>query len=218
MNKIVITWVSEGLWYELAKLYLEKWFEVIGISRNKPNLNIIHLKTDLTKEEDINATIWIIKEKYSDFKYLINCAWVLNIEKLWEIDYKNTEKLFKINVIAPIILTSGLINEIKENEADIVNIASTVWLKAYESQCSYGASKWAMRWITENLQLELKNTKSRVIWFNPWWFKSRIFEKATWFQPDLSPFMEPIELAKIIEFTLNLPKNMEVSNITINRK
>lgn len=143
----------------------------------------------------------------------------MDIAKLGEIDYKRTENLFKINVIAPIVLTSGLINEIKINEADVVNVASTVWFKSYENQCSYWSSKWAMRGITENFQLELKNTKSRIIWFNPGWFKSRILEKATWVVSDyLWAIMEASELAKLLFQILDLPKNMEVSSITINRK
>lgn len=64
----------------------------------------------------------------------------------------------------------------------------------------------------------MKNTKSRVVWFNTWWFKSKIFEKATWIQSDLSKYMEPKELAMFIKQILDLPKNMEVSDITINRK
>lgn len=178
----------------------------------------MHIKTDLTNENDINNSINIIKEKYSDFSCLINCAWILNVEELGEINYKSTENLFKLNTIAPISLCSGLFQNIKKNEADIVNIASTVWLKAYENQCAYWASKWALRWVTENLQLEFKNTKTRVIWFNPWGFKSRLFEKATWVKPDLSSFMEAKDLAILIKQLLDLPENIEISSIVVNRK
>ncbi len=218
MKRVIITWVSDWLGYQIAKLYLKNWFEVIWISRTKPDLDIIHLKTDLIKEEDIKKTSEIIKEKYSEFLALINCAWVLAIQDLWKIDYKLTEKLMKLNVIAPIFLTSQLIENIKNNSTDIVNIASTVWLKAYEQQCAYWASKWGIRWVTQNFQLELKKTGSRVIWINVWWFKSKLFEKATWKQVDLSNFMDPENIAKLIKQLLDLPKNMEVSEITINRK
>jgi len=218
MKRVIITWWSEWLWLELSKLFLEKNFEVICLSRKKPEINVIHIKTDLSDEKSIEKSVEIIKDKFKNFNYLINCAWVLEVEDLWEINYKKLENLMKINVISPIILTSKLLVLLKENEADIVNIWSTVWFKAYKSQCSYWASKWAIRWINENLQLELKKTKCRVIGFNPWWFKSRIFEKATWKKSDLNQFMEPFELAKFIIKILELPKNMEVSEIIINRK
>lgn len=95
-----------GLGYEIAKVYLKNWFQVIWISGNKPDLDIIHLKTDLLKEWDIEKTTNIIKKEYSDFLYLINCAWIISIENFWKIDYKNTDNLLKINTIAPIIITS----------------------------------------------------------------------------------------------------------------
>lgn len=218
MNRVILTWWSDWLWYELSKLFLENWTEVVCLSRSKPDLNVIHIPTDLSEESSINNAINTIKEKYSKFDCLINCAWVLNVEPLWDINYENLERLFIVNVLAPIILTSNLIEQIKENQADIVNVWSTVGFKAYENQCWYGSSKWAMRWINENLQLELKKTKCRVIWFNPWWFKSRLFEKATWKKEDLSAYMNPVDIAKFMIQILNLPKNMEISEVIITRK
>lgn len=218
MKKVIITWGSEWLWYELSKLFLEKWFEVICLSRSKPDINVIHIKTDLTNKESIENTLNIIKSNHNKFQALINCAWTMSLEKLWEINFESVENLLKVNTIAPIVISSWLIELIKSNEADIVNVGSTVWFKAYENQASYWASKWAIRWINENLKLELKNTKCRVIWFNPWGFKSKIFEKASWIKADLSAYMEPKELAELLIKLLELPKSMEVSEIVVNRK
>ena len=218
MKRVIITWWSEGLWLELSKLFLEKWFEVVCLSRHKPAIDVVHIKTDLTDEKSIQHAVETLKTSFWEFTYLINCAGVLNIEALGEIKYQNMENLIKVNTLAPIILVSWLLDNIKKSEADIVNIWSTVWFKAYEKQCTYGASKWAVRGITENFQLELKDTKCRVIWFYPGWFQSKIFEKATWIKTDLSAFMDPKELAKFMIQILELPKNMEVSEVIIKRK
>lgn len=218
MKKVIITWVSEWLGYELAKIFLGKWFEVIGLSRTKPDLAITHIPTDLSSESSLEETINQIKDNHWEFSCMINCAGVLNIDELGDINYKKLENLFRINVLAPTILVSQLLELIKKNEADIVNVWSTVWFKAYEKQLAYWASKRAVRWINENLQLELKKTKCRVIGFNPWWFKSKLFEKATWSSPDLSGYMDPAELAKFIVQILELPKSLEVSEVIVNRK
>lgn len=218
MSTVIITWWSEWLWYELAKVFLEKGVEVVCLCRKKPDLDVVHIPTDLSDEESIAHAVTLIKTHYATFSTLINCAWVLHVEELDAIDYKELQHLFRVNVLAPIMLTSSLLPEIKANEADIVNVGSTVWFKAYEKQCAYGSSKWAVRWFNENLQLELKKTKCRVIGFNPWGFKSTLFEKATWTPVDLSPYMEPKELAKFMMHILDLPKNMEVSEVVVNRK
>ena len=47
MNRIIITWASEWLWFELSKLYLKKGFEVVWLSRTKPSIDVVHIPTDL---------------------------------------------------------------------------------------------------------------------------------------------------------------------------
>lgn len=108
---------------------------------------------------------------------------------------------------------------IKKNGADVVNVGSTVGTKAYPDQAAYSASKWGIRGLTQNLVLELKGTKSRVIQFNPGGFKSSFVQKFTKEENvDFSGYMEPIHLAKTMYFILDLPKSVEVSEILINRK
>lgn len=218
MRRIIITWASEWLWYELSKLYLKNWFEVVGISRTKPDIDIVHVEADLTKHEDLDTVISRIQSDYSEFEALVNCAGMMVVQELSKLDYKENDTLMKLNVLAPIYLTGWLIENIKTNEADIINVASTVWLRACKDQCSYSASKWAMRWVSENFKLELQDTNSRVVWFNIGWFKSKISEKATWISVDLSPYMDPADIAVFMKQILDLPKTMEVSAVTINRK
>jgi NADP-dependent 3-hydroxy acid dehydrogenase YdfG len=128
---------------------------------------IIHLETDLTDEKSILASISLIKQKYQTFDALINCAGIMSIQEANAISYDELETLMKINTLAPIFLTSQLFDLIKTNKADILNVGSTVGTKAYPSQEAYGASKRALRGISQNLQLELAETKCRVIQFNP---------------------------------------------------
>jgi short-subunit dehydrogenase len=219
MKMAIITGASDGLGLELAKLLLKKNYEVVGISRNKPSLaGIKFIKADFTKDGDIRKVITTIKKDFPDFDFLINCAGIMSVRSIDDLNYTEVENLFRVNVFSQMMLVSGLMDNIKKNGADIVNVCSTVGFKAYENQLAYGSSKWAVRGINENLRLELKGTKSRVIGFSPGGFKSRIFEKATGIKPKLDAYMEPAELAKLIVQLLELPKNMEVSDIIINRK
>lgn len=218
MKRVIITGVSGSLGSEVAKLFIKKGFAVIGISRTKPNLKIEHIKTDLKKEDDIKKAIRIIKAKYPEFECLVNCAGVISIRPTDDLDFKEIEDLFKVNVIAPMILTSGLLDTIKENEADIVNVGSSIGFKAYEQQCAYGSSKWALRGLTKNLQQELVKYKSRVIGFHPGGFKSKLFEKATEKKMDLTGFMDPKYLARLMIQMLEAPKNMQVTEVMIQRK
>lgn len=218
MKKIIITGWSDWLGLEISKVLLDKWYQIICLSRTKPNLDVEHIKVDLSKEDDVYNAINKIKDKFSDFDILINCAWVTTMQESSKIQYKDIDNIYKVNVLAPIYLTSGLMDIIKTSGADIVNIWSAVWYKPYDKSLIYSSSKWALRWISENLQLELKNFKSRVISFNPWWINTSFFSKSAGTEIDTSSFMDPKELAKFLVQILELPKNIEVSQVIINRK
>jgi NADP-dependent 3-hydroxy acid dehydrogenase YdfG len=123
------------------------------------------------------------------------------------------------NVKAAILLVSNLAERIKKDGTDIVNVASTVGLKGYVDQAVYGASKWAMRGFSANLQVELKDTACRVISFCVGGFNSDIAKKVTGQDiPDPENWMNPENIALFMKQTLDLPKGMEVSEVIINRK
>jgi NADP-dependent 3-hydroxy acid dehydrogenase YdfG len=110
-------------------------------------------------------------------------------------------------------------DRIKKDGADIVNVSSSVGTKAYESQTAYGASKWAMRGFSANLQLELKKTPCRVISFCPGGFISNLVKNFNGQEiDDPQNWMSARDVAKCIKQILELPKNMEVSEIILNRK
>ena len=218
MKRIILTWASSGLGASLAEVFHDAGYEVIGLCRTRPADFINWIETDFLDDNSLESAIKEIKSSYSNFDVLVLSAGIMQLDPIGEINKWRAEDLLKINVLTPWYIVSELINLIKTNEADIVNVWSTVWFKAYESQAFYGASKWAVRWLDEYLRLELKKSKVRVIGFNPGWFKSEIVKRATWKQIDLSPYMEPSELAKLLFQLIQLPKNMEVSEIIINRK
>ena len=218
MKRVIVTGASDGLGFEISKQLIAKGVEVIGISRRKPELELIHISADLTKEAEIEAAVEKIKKDFPKFDALINCAGVLNIQPIEELKLEEIEATFKVNVFAPMKLVSGLIKQIKANGSDIVNVGSSVGFKAYKNQGAYGASKWALRGFSENARLELSGTKCRVIGFNPGGFKSKLFEKATGKKAELSSYMDPSYLAELLIKILELPKDMEVSDIIISRK
>ena len=217
---IIITGASDGLGKALAKLYLDAGKKVVGLSRTPCDEGIEYIKTDLRDEQSIANAATEIIAKQEPIEALINCAGVLSVEHIEELTTEEIDNVLMTNVRAPLILTSRLMRVIKEDGADIVNVASTVGLKGYPDQAAYGASKWAMRGFSANLQAELKDYPSRVISFCPGGFKTKLFEKATGTDNATSQgeWMSTEDVAKCLKQLLDLPKNMEVSEIVVNRK
>ena len=64
------------------------------------------IETDLCDEDSVDRAIKKSKEMYTEFDLLIHCAGDGDGEDIAELDWKNTERQFRLNMIAPAILTS----------------------------------------------------------------------------------------------------------------
>jgi len=217
---IVITGASDGLGQELAKLYKAEGKTVVNVSRHTSAHADKNFLYDLSKGDEIIAAAKDILAESEILESLINCAGVYTQEPLGSITEDEIKRTMATNVKAPILLVSNLIERIKKDGTDIVNVSSAIGTKAHAEQAVYGASKWALRGFSANLQVELKGYPSRVISFCPGGFRTKLFEKATGFDDvkDPAEWMKPADVARFLKQTLELPKNMEVSEVILSRK
>jgi alcohol dehydrogenase/benzil reductase ((S)-benzoin forming) len=129
MKRMIITGGSSGLGLQLSKYFLNQGREVICLSRQKPDINVIHLTTDFTDQRSITQSVEEIKNTYADFSLIICCAGIGYIEKLEELNYEHTQAMFDVNVIGQSYFLSGLAQQIEQNIADLVFIGATIGFK-----------------------------------------------------------------------------------------
>lgn len=222
MQKLaIITGASDGLGLEIGKVLAEKSYKVISLSRTKPKFDQIDwIKTDLMNFTSIDSSCEQIIKMPEKIAVLINCAAVVSYEDIDVLTAKEVDKMMKTNVTAPMLLTSKLLYKLQQDSADIVNVGATIALKAgYSKQTTYSTTKWALRGFTQNLQSELKSSSCRVVDLLLGGFNSRLHEKVTG-NPITDPqnWMDPTDIAKLLAYLLELPKNIEISEIIVNRK
>jgi len=220
---IIITGASSGLGKEVAKIALNNGCKVINISNEKCNLKgIINIDCDLTDKKAIDKAVEKIIAKYSNFDVLINNAGVASSQPQNSIDYHEIERVMKVNAFAPIYLTSKLLDLIKKNEADVINVGSTVILGGYNDMSIYGASKWANRGVSVHQRLELLKTPCRVIHFNPGAMATDIwarFDGTTTAQHlKKHKWADPADMAAFMWQIINLPKSLEVMEVNVKIK
>lgn len=218
---VIITGASDGLGLALAKLIVSKGKRAISISRTKPEDGRVEwIKTDLLDDESIRQAVQSIESEDYTISSLINCAAITSYEDIDSITEPELNKMFQVNVLAPILLTSKLLGKIKKDEADILNIGATIALKSgYENQSVYSATKWALRGFTQNLSDSLKSTNCRVSNIFLGGFNSKMHQKVTGEAiRDPENWMRVEDIAEQIYHIMNTPKSMEVSEIVINRK
>jgi NADP-dependent 3-hydroxy acid dehydrogenase YdfG len=191
---------------------------VINLSRARPNYACTHIATDFTQPVSIADAAAQIKTEHAELDAVVHCAGLTAVEEMEQMEPATMLRVMQVNVMGVVQLISGLFDLIKARSADILNVGSSVGTKAYEHLCAYGASKWALRGVSETLRLELKGTPCRVIQFNPGGFQSRLFEKATGIARETDHLMAPDDLAGLMLTLLELPKSVEVSDILVSRK
>jgi short-subunit dehydrogenase len=213
----VITGASKGLGQEAAKLLLAKHKTVVCLSRTKPKLaGIEWVEVDLQNDESVEVAAKELLARKDKLEALINCAGVFGEYDAAALDAKEIKRLFYINVMGPMLLTSRLLARIKQDQADVVNVISTTGTKATKEMV-YGGSKWGARGFSLSLQAELQDTACRVITFSPGGMETGFFDD---FRSITDPenWMKPADVAQLMLSFLELPKIMEVSEVIINRK
>jgi len=205
----VITGASDGLGWELAKLLAAQGEKVVSLSRSKPESEGIgHIVCDLTHEGSINAAVGELLKEKEPLKALINCAGVYNSQPLANLTGQEMALAYTTNAIGPILLTARLIERIKQDNADIMNIDSSSALESYDNEYAYATSKWALRGFSKNLQHELKDTGVRVTNVCPDNFRDKPEGKQ----------MASADIAAFLLTILQLPKSIEVGEVTLAAK
>jgi len=161
LSKVLITGSSKGLGYYLAKYFALKGHSVIIHGRNKKRLEVINeeIKKTGTESEYFISNLENSNEiiDFSDFaikknvKILINNAGVTCPNKPFqEIDYNIIKKMIDVNITAPIML----INLLKNNIEQIININSMSGLESKKNRTIYAATKWGFKGFSESLKKE----------------------------------------------------------------
>lgn len=218
----VVTGASDGLGLALANILAAKGKKVLSLSRTVPKsrikrISIDHIPCDLTIEGSINAAAQAVLTLDEPIEALVHCAGVFGEQHVGELTGRDLALMFTTNIIGPELLTARLLERLKQDKSDIVTVASTAAFKGNPGQAAYGSSKWAMRGFAQVLREEVRESGCRVISFCPGGMETDFFQKAGAAQ-DPKGWMQPADVANFMWQILCLPKNMEVSEVIINRK
>lgn len=218
MKKAIITGASSGLGKEIAKKLLSKNVYVVNLSRHPCDLEgVENITLDLANQENLEQALALLSEKHPDVDLLVLNSGVLHWHELGEQSSKEVDDDFMINVTSSIKIVNKLASFLKKNSGDVVVIGSTSGYKFYPGNVVYSSSKFAVRGLIGALQADLKKEDVRVIGVHPGGMRTQLHEKAgSGLKPET--LMDPEAIADLIVYTLGLPRQVEVSEIIINRK
>lgn len=217
---IVITGGTGALGKELVKLFKGDGKTVVSIARTENPEADYNFRHDLQKGDAIVVAAKQVEEIDETLEIIINAAGVFTAQPLGEITEDEIKKTMAVNLKASILMVSTLIERIKKDGTDIVNVASMGGVQAAPGIPVYGPSKWAVRGFSTDLQAALRDYPSRVMSFCPSSFESDILEKTST-SAHISrgeSRMDAKAVAVCMKQLLELPKDMEIKEILLNRK
>ena len=163
LDTILITGASRGLGANFAKVLASDGFRIIGVGRNKinlekvilnlPNQQLDHhfLELDITNEIEVNK-----KLSNLNLYALINNAGIANTKLLHKETYSDLSEIFDTNLLGSLNVSNALIPKMIINKrGKIINIASTLGYRPLSYVGAYSATKAALIQITKSQSIEL---------------------------------------------------------------
>lgn len=215
---ICITGGANGLGRELAAFLSKKYQVVILDVDSKAEVVARHLdcdffSCDVSDFDNLSDVIKKIVKKYSQIDCFINNAGVFIDGPIEENDPRRIRKVFEVNCLGPIFATNILVPLFKKQKGGtIININSTAGLNPKADNSVYHASKWALTGFSESIQLELSDSKIKIIDIHPGVMKTN-FTSGT--AADVSKVIHPEEVVKAIDFVLSFKSDILIPRLTI---
>ena len=163
LDTILITGASRGLGANFAKVLANDGFRIIGIGRNRinlekvisnlPNQQLNHhfFELDITDENCVN-------KKLSDLNLygLINNAGIANTKLLHKETYSELSNIIDTNLLGSLNVSNAIIPKMIINKrGKIINIASTLGYRPLSYVGAYSATKAALIQVTKSQSIEL---------------------------------------------------------------
>ena len=128
-KKCFITGVTGAVGFELARLFAKNKCKLFITGKNNsklisrfkklkfefPEEKILFKQCDLNSSNQVSQLCNLVLKKLKNVDILVNCAGIFSIENLNQVNSKKFDKIFAVNVKAPIIFTKNFIKSMKSN-------------------------------------------------------------------------------------------------------
>jgi short-subunit dehydrogenase len=173
---IVVTGAGSGMGREIARELLRRRARVAAVDINPTSLAetadlakgradaLATFVVDITDRAAVEALPEAVIDRFGAVDGIVNCAGIIQpFVRLNDLDYAAIDRVFAVNWYGTLYMTKTFLPRLLERpEAHIVNISSMGGFLPVPGQTVYGASKAAVKLLTEGLHSELRHTGVHV--------------------------------------------------------
>ena len=185
----LVTGASRGLGATLARLLARRNFNLVLGGRGRADLARIAKELggsiavearhgDIADPSTRRALVEAARQ-FGGLDLLVNNASELGgIAPLADVDVELVERVFRVNVVAPLALTRDALPLLASRHGLVVNISSDAAQAAYPGWGVYGASKAALELIARTFAGELTTREVGVVAVDPGDMRTRMHQEA----------------------------------------
>lgn len=175
MKTVLITGSSRGIGAAIAQRLNNEYKIIINYNNSKDkalkllenlrktNPNVIAVKADVSKEEDVNMLFDLAEKNFSHVDILINNAGISHFSQIQDIEFETWKKVISTNLNSVFLSSKRAIpNMIKNNYGVIINMSSIWGDFGASMEALYSTSKGAINTFTKALSKELAPSGIRV--------------------------------------------------------
>ena len=216
LKTAIVTGASSGIGLAISKMLAEEGYKVYGIGRIFPEgCEFFEKRMSL----DIRDTD-ILLEKVSAIKkvdILVNAAG----SAFYGLAEFNTpdqiREMCRVDLEAPMILTSALLPKLKDSKGMVINIASVTSTRINTHGAAYGALKAGLRSYGRSLYEEVRKTGVRVVTVCPDLTAGTKLYRNADFKPSEEDgcFLLPEDTAECVRSVINMREGAAVTEVEV---
>jgi len=150
----------------MALEFQSRGFEVLGVSRSKPDFDIDHIAADITNPDHLDLIVERVTNSQG-LNVLINNAGV-GIYDSWEdLDMQDFRSVMELNVFSQVALTKKLLPFLKKTKGTVINISSVAGKIYVPYMGVYSVSKFSLAAFSDSLRAEMRFDKVSVLTIFP---------------------------------------------------
>jgi len=218
MATAIVTGASSGIGEAIARMLLEKGYNVIGLSRQKGAIDhpsFDHISCDLRNPGEID----LLQKPFSsvdDLTLLVNAAGFGRFEPHEELSPKTITDMIALNLTAPILLSNLLLRTLKKNRGTIINITSIEATRHSKFSALYTATKTGLRAFGHTLFEEVRSSGVGIVTINPDMTDTPFFDGLRFgVGEDEKTKLFTTDIAEALRNILEMRSGLSVTELTI---
>jgi len=212
-SRFLVTGGSQGIGAAIVELARKAGHAVVFTGRDEERIGRVAqttgahgLRADVSVGEDNARTVEACRERMGGIDVLVNNAGYAYRAEIGALDVDAMKRMFDTNVFGLVDITNRVVPLMKaQGLGDIVNVASTSGMKGAATATAYGASKWAVRGISQCWQAELRPHGIRVACVCPSEVQTNFGGKAGRNNPNK---LYAEDIGETIMAALNMPRRV----------